>query len=87
MLFMIRSLMQKKDMFWLRLFLCSFAIGSVFFGIPEATAQSSPEEGFAKVVEDPEAGTVVLQVASRRFERPGQTGPVVTTYSMLHIAD
>ncbi|MFO0014794.1 MAG: tetratricopeptide repeat protein [Planctomycetota bacterium] len=84
---MIRSLIQKKDMFWLRLFLCSFAIGSVFFGIPEATAQSSPEEGFAKVVEDPEAGTVVLQVASRRFERPGQAGPVVTTYSMLHIAD
>lgn len=86
MLLMIRSLIQK-DIFWLRLYLCSFAIGSVFFGIPEATAQSSGEEDFARVVEDPEAGTVVLQVASRRFERPGQAGPVVTTYSMLHIAD
>ena len=60
---------------------------AVFSGIPIAAAQTSTEEDFAKVVEDPKAGTAVLQLASRRFVRPGQAGPVVTTYSMMHIAD
>ena len=60
---------------------------AVFSGIPIAAAQTSTEEDFAKVVEDPKAGTAVLQLASRRFVRPGQAGPVVTTYSMLHFAD
>jgi hypothetical protein len=55
--------------------------------ILNATAQTSTEDEFAKVVEDPKAGTAVLQLASRRFVRPGQAGPVVTTYSMLHFAD
>jgi tetratricopeptide (TPR) repeat protein len=63
----------------------------VFFAasprILNAVAQTSTEDEFAKVVEDPKAGTVVLQLASRRFVRPGQAGPVVTTYSMLHFAD
>ena len=60
---------------------------AVFSGILNAATQTSTEDEFAKVVEDPKAGTVVLQVASRRFVRPGQAGPVVTTYSMMHIAD
>jgi tetratricopeptide (TPR) repeat protein len=59
----------------------------VFSGILNAATQTSTEDEFAKVVEDPKAGTVVLQLASRRFVRPGQAGPVVTTYSMLHFAD
>ena len=65
---------------WLVLF-------AVFSGILNAATQTSTEDEFAKVVEDPKAGTVVLQLASRRFVRPGQAGPVVTTYSMLHFAD
>ena len=60
---------------------------AVFSWVPIEAAQTSTEDEFAKVVEDPKAGTVVLQVASRRFVRPGQAGPVVTTYSMMHIAD
>ena len=60
---------------------------AVFSGILNAATQTSTEDEFAKVVEDPKAGTVVLQLASRRFVRPGQAGPVVTTYSMLHFAD
>ena len=60
---------------------------AVFSGILNAATQTSTEDEFAKVVEDPKAGTIVLQVASRRFVRPGQAGPVVTTYSMMHIAD
>lgn len=60
---------------------------AVFSGILNAATQTSTEDEFAKVVEDPKAGTAVLQVASRRFVRPGQAGPVVTTYSMMHIAD
>lgn len=72
------------------LFHCIAACLILFAASPRilnATAQTSTEEEFAKVVEDPKAGTVVLQVASRRFVRPGQAGPVVTTYSMTHIAD
>jgi tetratricopeptide (TPR) repeat protein len=60
---------------------------AVFSWVPIEAAQTSTEDEFAKVVEDPKAGTAVLQLASRRFVRPGQAGPVVTTYSMLHIAD
>ena len=60
---------------------------AVFSWVPIEAAQTSTEDEFAKVVEDPKAGTIVLQVASRRFVRPGQAGPVVTTYSMMHIAD
>jgi tetratricopeptide (TPR) repeat protein len=72
------------------LFHCIAACLILFAASPRilnATAQTSTEDEFAKVVEDPKAGTVVLQLASRRFVRPGQAGPVVTTYSMLHIAD
>jgi tetratricopeptide (TPR) repeat protein len=60
---------------------------AVFSWVPIEAAQTSTEDEFAKVVEDPKAGTIVLQLASRRFVRPGQAGPVVTTYSMLHFAD
>jgi tetratricopeptide (TPR) repeat protein len=60
---------------------------AVFSWVPIEAAQTSTEDEFAKVVEDPKAGTAVLQLASRRFVRPGQAGPVVTTYSMLHFAD
>ena len=72
------------------MFLCvaaSWILFAVFSWVPIEAAQTSTEDEFAKVVEDPKAGTVVLQVASRRFVRPGQAGPVVTTYSMMHIAD
>ena len=72
------------------LFHCIAACLILFAASPRilnATAQTSTEDEFAKVVEDPKAGTVVLQLASRRFVRPGQAGPVVTTYSMMHIAD
>ena len=65
----------------------SLLLFTVFSRIPIADAQTSTEDEFAKVVEDPKAGTAVLQLASRRFVRPGQAGPVVTTYSMMHIAD
>ena len=65
----------------------SLVLFAVFSWVPIEAAQTSTEDEFAKVVEDPKAGTVVLQVASRRFVRPGQAGPVVTTYSMMHIAD
>ena len=60
---------------------------AVFSRVPIEAAQTSTEDEFAKVVEDPKAGTIVLQLASRRFVRPGQAGPVVTTYSMSHFAD
>jgi tetratricopeptide (TPR) repeat protein len=72
------------------LFHCIAACLILFAASPRilnATAQTTTEDEFAKVVEDPKAGTIVLQLASRRFVRPGQAGPVVTTYSMLHFAD
>lgn len=72
------------------LFHCIAACLILFAAPPRilnAATLTSTEDEFAKVVENPKAGTVVLQVASRRFVRPGQAGPVVTTYSMMHIAD
>lgn len=78
-----------------------FAVGYLQFallagsllGSPSAMAQSTPDKGgegsktYERFIEDKEAGRIVFQLPVRRFERQGAPGPVVTTHSMVHIAD
>lgn len=53
----------------------------------EAVPSAAADDAFIRTVENKEAGNVILQMAIRRFERTGQTGPVVTMHSAIHIAD
>lgn len=76
---------------WIKI-LCAFFAAcllliALLFEKPSATVQKSSENDISRVVTDHVAGNISLQLPSRRFVRRGQSGPAVTTYSMLHLAD
>lgn len=49
--------------------------------------KESSNKLFYRVIEDERAGRIILQLPVRRLERQGQPGPLVTTHSVVHIAD
>lgn len=55
--------------------------------MPTARGQSPENRVFERMVVAPDSGRTVLQFPVRRFERPGHSGPVITTHAMVHIAD
>jgi hypothetical protein len=59
----------------------------LFCGSSDAIGQTPQEKTFERLVEDETTGNITLQFPVRRFQRKGETGPVVTTHAMVHIAD
>lgn len=53
----------------------------------EAANTEAKAAPFLRMLENQEAGSVVLQMAVRRFERTEKVGPAVTMFSAIHIGD
>lgn len=71
----------------------SIAIAAIWTAAPLANAQAGPETDpvtpapYIRVVDDPEARSIRLEVASRRFEHENKSKPTVRMTGAVHIGD